>query len=144
MFCPAIQLTLSSSLQEPGAGYPKLLQPIRRKIILTTSYILFTLLLRLAFAVFASFGVVYDINNLNAPTATALINCPLCDQSCSSGATVAATFLTFTPELHVTNNLISVPLALLIGLWYELAQPPASQAALKLIVTIILLRSTGE
>jgi len=90
---------------------------IRRKVVVTTTYILCALCLRLAFAAFEATGTLYDRTRENAPSAIALMRCPLCNATCSSEATVTNTFLMFTPELFITNNLISVPLALLVALW---------------------------
>ena len=103
--------------QSGGAINPDVVSAIRRKIVIVTGYILCAILLRLSFATFEATGVFYTAGQANAPTVIALMNCPLCNATCSSAATPTSTFLSFTPELRVTVNLTSVPLALLIALW---------------------------
>jgi len=102
---------------------PDMLPEIRRKLVYTTAFILCALLLRLAFSVFEATGQFSYFHYFLAPlhpnvsTLNAMINCPLCNSTCSSSSAVQSIFLTFTPELRMSSNLVSVPLALLVALW---------------------------
>jgi len=96
---------------------PDFLPELRRKLVNTTAFILSALVLRLAFALFEATGQIYIAPHANASPLNAMLNCELCNSTCSSSSAVTSIFLTFTPELRLSSNLVSVPLALLVALW---------------------------
>ncbi len=104
---------VSSALANMGNEHGAAGRQLRRQIVGTTAFVFVTFLLRSAFAIMNALA--NGLQNNGAVCAATDNN--ICDSSCFNVYALMQAWLQFTPELQLSVELISSPLALLVALW---------------------------